>query len=413
MRRFFNIYETHIGGEFRCADPACAPEGISLRLRIVRGDLEVRQLAPVGNTSEADYFRDAATEVMSVLDPYVAIAARSETEPGRAKALAYRLVASGHKDARWANNLLGNMLLNEGRIDEAIVQFEAALKADPGFRLARSNLGNALRLKGDFAGAHTAYDAVHRADPKDVFAVTGLARLAEAEQKPDEAIALLLAAAKADPLAGNYFVEVARIENNRANTEAAVRNWNLALQIEPDNAMALAQLSYHYFSAGQFIVSERLYGLAADYRPTDALAVGEHAEMLVLTEQYERALQRADQAVSLSPRTAKYRIVRARALTEIGRNEDALADFRVAQDVEPHNADIPYYRGATYDRMGRYDEAIADYRAVIARDPSGTNAIIAQSYIDIIEIKKQAAATPPDTAASDAATAPGEQPQPG
>ena len=108
-----------------------------------------------------------------------------------------------------------------------------------------------------------------------------------------------------------------------------------------------------------------------------------------------------------------YRIVRARALTEIGRNEDALADFRVAQDVEPHNADIPYYRGATYDRMGRYDEAIADYRAVIARDPSGTNAIIAQSYIDIIEIKKQAAATPPDTAASDAATAPGEQPQPG
>src|SRR5690606_25785430 len=101
----------------------------------------------------------------------------------------------------------------------------------------------------------------------------------------DEAIRLLLQAAKADPLNVGYFVEVASIESNRGNAAAAVDYWNRALQIQPDNETALALLGYHYFETGNFAEAATLYGFAADYRPTDAAAVGEHAEMLVLTSQ--------------------------------------------------------------------------------------------------------------------------------
>ena len=153
VRQFFNAYETRIGGEFRCADPACSPAGITLRLRVVRDDMELLQLPPMGPRAEAEYFRDAAGEVMAVLDPFTAIAADAAAEPKRAQVLARRLIRSGHKDAKWAHNLIGNMLLDDNDIAGAETAYRAALALDPDFPTARTNLGNALRIKWDVAGA--------------------------------------------------------------------------------------------------------------------------------------------------------------------------------------------------------------------------------------------------------------------
>jgi hypothetical protein len=63
VRQFFNSYETRVTGEFRCADAGCAPEGQSLRLRVVSNTVELIDLPPRGAKSEARYFREAAAEV--------------------------------------------------------------------------------------------------------------------------------------------------------------------------------------------------------------------------------------------------------------------------------------------------------------------------------------------------------------
>ena len=81
VRQFFGLYETHIAGEIVCDTADCAPSGLRLRLRVIRGTTEVVDLPPIGDRSEPDYFRDAAAGVFDVLDPFVAIAARAITDP--------------------------------------------------------------------------------------------------------------------------------------------------------------------------------------------------------------------------------------------------------------------------------------------------------------------------------------------
>jgi tetratricopeptide (TPR) repeat protein len=57
-------------------------------------------------------------------------------------------------------------LFSEGKIDEAIPEFQAALKRSPKHPEAHYYLGRALFLKGDLQGAKTHYLEAGRLDPK-------------------------------------------------------------------------------------------------------------------------------------------------------------------------------------------------------------------------------------------------------
>jgi Flp pilus assembly protein TadD len=57
-------------------------------------------------------------------------------------------------------------LLNEGKIDQAITEFQTALKHDPNHPEAHYHLGRALFVKGDFEGAKLHYLETARLDPK-------------------------------------------------------------------------------------------------------------------------------------------------------------------------------------------------------------------------------------------------------
>jgi tetratricopeptide (TPR) repeat protein len=48
---------------------------------------------------------------------------------------------------------LGNMLLEDGAIEDAIAHYEAALRIDDRYAPAHHNLGVALRRRGDLAGS--------------------------------------------------------------------------------------------------------------------------------------------------------------------------------------------------------------------------------------------------------------------
>jgi tetratricopeptide (TPR) repeat protein len=58
-----------------------------------------------------------------------------------------------------AHNNLGNSLLDQGKLDEAIGEYRAALRIDPGWAQVHYNLAEALRQQGDRAGtAHELRD---------------------------------------------------------------------------------------------------------------------------------------------------------------------------------------------------------------------------------------------------------------
>ena len=369
VRRFFNIFETHIGGEFRCADPACAPEGISLRLRVTGRELEVIALPPRGETSEPEYMTLAATEVMNELDPFVAIAARAKAQPSRAKAALYQLIAERHPDAKWAHNLIGNLLLDEDKVEPAMREYRNALALDPSFHLARTNLGRALWMTGDLDGARAAYDEVLRADPHDTFAVEGRADLALSAGSIDEAVRLLLDAVRAQPAEMRLLLRAATIEYRAGRTESAVEHLGEVLRIEPTNTTALLLLALHYQLTDRYAEAAELYGAAVDFDPQNLDAGMEHSAMLYVLQRFEEAAAEARRVIGIAPDLVRPHILLAQALFNLDRPQEALDELIIAQKLGPDDPDVLYQLGTVYAALSRWDEAIATYRRFVELDP--------------------------------------------
>jgi Tfp pilus assembly protein PilF len=72
------------------------------------------------------------------------------------------------------NNALGGVLLAAGRVDEAIVHLGAAVKDRPDYFDAHYNLGNALASKGDFRAAAVQFRRATRLNPDDADAEANL-----------------------------------------------------------------------------------------------------------------------------------------------------------------------------------------------------------------------------------------------
>jgi protein O-mannosyl-transferase len=63
-----------------------------------------------------------------------------------------------------AHNNLGKVILDEGRIDEAIMHFTKAVEANPSYALAYLNRGFAYYFKYDFPAAREAFERAIQAD---------------------------------------------------------------------------------------------------------------------------------------------------------------------------------------------------------------------------------------------------------
>ncbi len=81
-----------------------------------------------------------------------AIEAIRAGERASAAAFLAEALALDERSARTIVNV-GNMLLEDGAIDEAIVHYEAALRLDDRYAPAHHNLGVALRRRGDRAAS--------------------------------------------------------------------------------------------------------------------------------------------------------------------------------------------------------------------------------------------------------------------
>ena len=265
VRDYFNIYETRITGEIRCATEACEPADTTIRLRVVRNDVQVLPLEPRGEMTEEEYFRAAASEVLGVIDPFTAIAAEAATRPEKARVRAKRLILERHPDSKWAQNLLGNLSTDRGEYDVALAYYNAALAIDPGFVPALNNLGENLRNRGNLAAARAAFLKAQKLEPGNPLTADGLADLASLDGRMDEAIGYFLAAAKSDPLSSRHLLKAGLLEIGAGRLDKAREYFLAALETDPTNGDVL-QIATGLIP-DDYALAERLYRDAADLAP--------------------------------------------------------------------------------------------------------------------------------------------------
>lgn len=392
-RQFFNVYQTRIAGEFVCADATCAPEGMVLRLRILRGTSDVIDLPAVGEQDLRQYFTGAAIQILSVLDPFVAVSAISETEPVRATALARRLIRQHHPDAKWAHNLIGNLRSTAEDYRPALAEYRAALALDPDFTIAHANAARTLRQLGDPVASRAEYDAIFAGAPEAPEVQEGYAELAIGAGKIDEAIDYLKRAAALEPTSPHYFARIGEVEMARGNVESATEWFAQSLAIDPAYPLALTPMFTLRLSVMDFAGGEQLLRRAADYEPQSAEVHALHGAALTFLDRHAEALAAFDRALAITPNNAEVLYQSANMLQSLSRQDDAVERLNRAIALDPYNPAPIFSRGTSLAITGHNAEARADFLRVLELDTSGTQyGSMAENFIGILDGLDAAAA---------------------
>jgi tetratricopeptide (TPR) repeat protein len=198
---------------------------------------------------------------------------------------------------------LGTALFKEGRVDETILHFQAALQIKPDDADAHYRLGAALLQKGSVDEAITHFQAALQIHPDDADAHYNLATALRQEGRVDEAIAHYQAALRIKPDNADAHYNLAVALRQEGRVDEAIAHYQAALQIQPDNADAHNNLGTALLQKGRV----------------------------------DEAIAHLQKALQINPGHGTARNNLGNALLQKGNAAEAIAHFQQALQIEPAN----------------------------------------------------------------------------
>jgi len=241
-----------------------------------------------------------------------------------------------------AHNGLANLLEEmPGRLDDAVVQLQEAVRLEPGYAEAHNNLGNAyLKMPGRLNDAIDQYGQALRLNPDFAEAHNNL---------------------------GNAYLKVpGRLDDAIAQYEEAIR-------LKPDYPQA-----HHNLGAAWLKVPGRSDDAVAEFqdelrlRPDDAGARYNLGNALLgMPGRLDDAIAEFEEAIRLKPDFADARNNLGEALSRVpGRLDDAIAQYREALRLKPDFAEAHANLGNAFlATPGRLGEAVAQYEEAVRLEP--------------------------------------------
>jgi tetratricopeptide (TPR) repeat protein/tRNA A-37 threonylcarbamoyl transferase component Bud32 len=235
------------------------------------------------------------------------------------------------EDYAEAHNNLGVALAEKGRLDQAITEYQEAIRIKGGYAEAHNNLGNALAEKGRLDQAITEFhEAIHlNKDSAEVHNNLGAAL--RNKGRLDEAIA--------------EFREAIRIKEDYAE---AHNNLGVALRDKGQLDEAIDKFRAAICIKTDYFQAHTNLGTALRDKGRLDEAIAEYKEAIRINKHYGDAHNNLGVA-----------------LADKGRLDEAIAEFREAIPLKKDDAQAHYNLGSVLHRQGRLDEAVAEFRAAI------------------------------------------------
>jgi tetratricopeptide (TPR) repeat protein len=273
----------------------------------------------------------------------------------------------------------------QGRLDEAVKPLQRASQIDPKLEPPRALLGFVFFQLEDFEKARRELKAASQLNPSDGTARLFLARSLVELKDFDGALKLLLQLEHEDPkntealyTLGNLYSSLAEItigkiqtvdpnsyllevilgkvaEIKQVYTDAA-EHYKRAIERAPDVPDLYYKYAHVLWAGGDSGAALTAYNHALEQNPVDYRAQWESARIL-LGDNPQEALRRADRALELKPDVAGAETVRGRALLSLDKPNDAITAFKKAIALDADDPAVHFQLARAYRQAGLPQEA--------------------------------------------------------
>jgi len=186
--------------------------------------------------------------------------------------IAFRTALDRDPNIGLARNYLGNILLEQNRLDLAIQEYGEAIRLNPSLGEAYYNLGVALQRQGQKEAAITAYRQALVVRPTLANAHYNLGVLFYQQEQRQDAIAAYEQAINLDRNHKNAYFNLAIVQQQEGQIDPAISAYRQVLKIDPENAVAYNNLGSLLVIQGKITEAITVYKEAIRQNPKNALA---------------------------------------------------------------------------------------------------------------------------------------------
>ncbi len=360
-------------------------------------------------------YQDAAEaqRILRELADYAVRVRRPRNYRPTDKEIAATLAATPESAAGYMGR--ANILLDRGRFDEAIKDFDQAIQLDPGNGLALANRAVAKVWKQDYAAAARDIEAAAAIAPRNAVLFCARGLLAEQTGKTAEAVAAYTSALEIEPRNAFALGHRALSRRGRGDRDAALSDSAEAIRLKPDwiDLYLMRANIFRNLGKEEEALKEAVAVEAANQRNSYAITVaaniyaafGKNDEAMrafdraiaIKPEAYlylNRAMQRPKQDIAarradlqaglaLDPKDGSIIAAMAGLEADRGNSQTAIAIYTRALAATPDDIDMLVARGIAYARAGDRGRADKDFAAArVTIGKAASTAPIAATYLN-------------------------------
>jgi len=200
-----------------------------------------------------------------------------------------------------ADDILGTLLVHEGRLDEGILHLRAALKLAPAYARAHNDLGAALGQQGHEDEALAEFGEALRLNPKLAEAHRNLGFALEKQGRLDEAIDQFRAAANLKPDFADAHRKLGVALGKLGRLDESIDHLTQAVTLAPDDAEAQSSLGITLGKLGRLDEAITHLEAALKLKPDNAEAHCNLGVALGAKGQLDDAIRHLQAALKLKP----------------------------------------------------------------------------------------------------------------
>jgi tetratricopeptide (TPR) repeat protein len=282
----------------------------------------------------------------------------------------WRTTIARNPDCSMAYDNLGAVLLQQGRVEEAIADAREALRINPDFAEAHGDLANDLIQQGRIEQAIAEFRKAIQINPAYATAHSNLGNALLQQGRTGDAIAEYREALRIDPTIATADYDLGNALLQQGRTDDAIAAYREALRVNPALAEARANLGNALIRQGRTDDAIAEFRRATQINPTDAKARYNLGNALLQQGGAEEAIAQFRDALRINPAFAEAHGNLGVALLQQGQTEDAIAQLREAVRINPAYAEAHYNLGNALLRDGQAAEAIPQIQKALELQPA-------------------------------------------